>query len=140
MILSWQHCRNHLSIRGLMSRQCDNYQIDSGVYKSETQRTRSGSLLMLQDIDTACANTGVWPHAILSGHAHNYQRFTRYLDNRETAFVVAGNGGHALQRLTGHGSPALRTPAVQTPLSNSKDKVVFETLRRYRLRLSPPDC
>jgi hypothetical protein len=85
-----------------------------------------GSPLMLQDIDAVCANTGVWPHAILSGHAHNYQRFTRYLDNRETPFVVAGNGGHALQRLTGHGSPALRTPAEQTPLSNGQDKVLFE--------------
>lgn len=59
-----------------------------------------GSPLMLKDIDTACENTGVWPHAVLSGHAHNYQRFTRTLDDRETPFVVAGNGGHAIQRLT----------------------------------------
>jgi hypothetical protein len=84
------------------------------------------SPLMLQDIDLICAATGVWPHAVLSGHAHNYQRFTRYLDNRETPFVVAGNGGHALQRLTAHGSPALRTPAIQTALSDGQDKVVFE--------------
>jgi hypothetical protein len=85
-----------------------------------------GSPLMLKDIDTACANTGLWPHAILSGHAHNYQRFTRSLDNRETPFVVAGNGGHALQPLTRHGLPALRTPAIQEPLSNGKDQIVFE--------------
>jgi hypothetical protein len=85
-----------------------------------------GSPLMLKDIDNACAKTGVWPHAVLSGHAHNYQRFTRSLDNRETPFVVAGNGGHALQKLTQHGSPTLRTPAIQGPLSNGKDQVVFE--------------
>jgi hypothetical protein len=85
-----------------------------------------GSPLMLRDIDTACANAGVWPHAVLSGHAHNYQRFTRLLDNRETPFVVAGNGGHALQPLTRHGVPALRTPAIQEPLSNGNDQIVFE--------------
>jgi hypothetical protein len=85
-----------------------------------------GSPLMLKDIDTACANAGVWPHAVLSGHAHNYQRFTRTQDDRETPFVVAGNGGHALQRLTSKGMPTLRTPAVQTPLSNGKDQVVFD--------------
>ena len=81
---------------------------------------------MLKDIDTACANAGVWPHAVLSGHAHNYQRFTRTQDGRETPFVVAGNGGHALQRLTSKGMPTLRTPAVQTPLSNGEDQVVFD--------------
>jgi hypothetical protein len=85
-----------------------------------------GSPLMLKDIDTACANAGVWPHAVLSGHAHNYQRFTRTQDGRETPFVVAGNGGHALQRLTSKGMPTLRTPAVQTPLSNGQDQVIFD--------------
>jgi hypothetical protein len=85
-----------------------------------------GSPLMLKDIDTACENTGVWPHAVLSGHAHNYQRFTRTLDGRETPFVVAGNGGHAIQRLTSRGMSTLRTPAVQAPLSNGDDQVVFE--------------
>ena len=38
------------------------------------------SLEMLKDIDTICAKTGIWPHAVLSGHAHNYQRFTRRQD------------------------------------------------------------
>jgi hypothetical protein len=32
---------------------------------------------MLAQIDAICEETGVWPHAVLSGHAHNYQRFTR---------------------------------------------------------------
>lgn len=85
-----------------------------------------GSPLMLKDIDRACETAGVWPHAILSGHAHNYQRFTRTLDDRETPFVVAGNGGHAIQRLTSKGTPTLRTPVLQAPLSNGDDQVVFE--------------
>ena len=82
---------------------------------------------MLQDIDSACQQTGVWPHAILSGHAHNYQRFTRYQDGRETPFVVCGNGGHALARLTKKGEPALRVPMDQPTLSDGTDSVIFES-------------
>ncbi len=85
-----------------------------------------GSPLMLSDIDDVCEDTGVWPHAVLSGHAHNYQRFTRLFGARETPFIVAGNGGHAHKRLTKKGTPALRTPSEQSGLSNGKDKVVFE--------------
>ncbi len=50
---------------------------------------------MLTDIDIACKAAGVWPHAIFSGHAHNYQRFTRTLDNLQIPFLVAGCGGHS---------------------------------------------
>jgi hypothetical protein len=54
-----------------------------------------GSPLMLQDIDSACQAAGVWPHAVLSGHAHNYQRFTRVVNNYQIPYVVAGCGGHS---------------------------------------------
>jgi hypothetical protein len=81
---------------------------------------------MLQEIDAACSQVGVWPHAVLSGHAHNYQRFTRIKAGRETPFIVAGNGGHAVVPLTRKGNPALRAPALQAPLSDGDDKVVFE--------------
>ncbi len=54
-----------------------------------------GSPLMLQDIDTACQAAGVWPHAVFSGHAHNYQRFTRTVNNLQVPFLVAGCGGHS---------------------------------------------
>jgi hypothetical protein len=54
-----------------------------------------GSPLMLQDIDSACQSAGLWPHAIFSGHAHNYQRFTRLVNNYQTPYIVAGCGGHS---------------------------------------------
>ena len=54
-----------------------------------------GSPLMLQDIDSACQAAGVWPHAVFSGHAHNYQRYTRTVNNYQIPFVVAGCGGHS---------------------------------------------
>jgi hypothetical protein len=68
-----------------------------------SQGSHSGSGEMLQTIDTACTAAGVWPHAILSGHAHNYQRYTRSIqvDGRraEVPCVVAGTGGIGVQRV-----------------------------------------
>jgi hypothetical protein len=54
-----------------------------------------GSPLMLQDIDDACTSAGVWPHAVFSGHAHNYQRYTRTINKLQIPFIVAGCGGHS---------------------------------------------
>ena len=56
--------------------------------------THGGSPAMLADIDSACTAAGVWPHAVFSGHAHNYQRFTRTVNSIEIPFLVAGCGGH----------------------------------------------
>ena len=71
----------------------------------------SGSPLMLKDIDAACKKTGVWPHAVLSGHAHSYQRYTRSINKMEIPYVIAGNGGHGLVPLVKAGHPALRVPS-----------------------------
>jgi Calcineurin-like phosphoesterase len=66
-----------------------------------------GSPAMLQDIDDACTAAGVWPHAVFSGHAHNYQRFTRTVNKLQIPFVVAGCGGHSpLSKMRG----TYRTP------------------------------
>jgi hypothetical protein len=54
-----------------------------------------GSPLMLADIDSACRAAGVWPHAVFSGHAHNYQRYTRLVNAFQIPFMVAGCGGHS---------------------------------------------
>ena len=86
-----------------------------------------GSPLMHAQIDAICQKTGVWPHAVLSGHAHNYQRFTRHFGGRQTPYVIAGNGGHAHNSLTKKGEPALRTPSTEPALSNGQDQVVFES-------------
>jgi hypothetical protein len=98
------------------------------VTRSATQAAgrHGGSPEMLAEIDAACADTGVWPHAVLSGHAHNYQRFTRTKDGRETPFIVAGNGGHAVARLTHRGMVALRAPIPQPTLSDGTDSIVLE--------------
>jgi hypothetical protein len=58
----------------------------------------SGNSVMLREIDTICKAQGVYPHAFLSGHAHNYQRYTRAVNfsgkSFDVPFVVCGDGGH----------------------------------------------
>src|SRR3984885_1971791 len=39
------------------------------------------SVAMRKQMDAVCAAAGVWPHAVIAGHAHNYQRFTRHRTN-----------------------------------------------------------
>ena len=57
--------------------------------------SHGGSPQMLADIDSACKAAGVWPHALFSGHAHNYQRYTRTVNGMQIPFLVAGCGGHS---------------------------------------------
>ena len=57
-----------------------------------------GSTGLANDIDAACKTANFWPDAILSGHAHLYQRFTRATGGRQFPYVVAGSGGFAATR------------------------------------------
>jgi hypothetical protein len=58
---------------------------------------------MLNQIDAICAKVGVYPHAFLSGHAHNYQRYTRTVEMNgkeyDVPFIVCGDGGHHVNTL-----------------------------------------
>jgi hypothetical protein len=94
--------------------------------KTNNTGRHGASPKVLAEIDAICEKVGIWPHAFLSGHAHNYQRFTRTQSKRQTPFLVVGNGGHAVNPLTHKGSPALRTPMAQPSLSNGSDSVAFE--------------
>ena len=46
-------------------------------------------------IDEAAQTSGVYPHAVFSGHVHNYQRFTRKTRNGVIPYIIAGAGGYA---------------------------------------------
>jgi hypothetical protein len=71
----------------------------------------SGSPRMLQDLDQAATSAGFWPHAVLSGHAHNYERFTRQMKTTQIPYIIAGCGGHGITRLQAESHTAIRTPA-----------------------------
>jgi hypothetical protein len=55
-----------------------------------------GTKGLMDDIDSCCEKAGLWPDALLSGHAHLYQRFTRTVNGRQIPYIVAGSGGFAI--------------------------------------------
>jgi hypothetical protein len=65
--------------------------------------THGSSLPMLRDIDTICKAQGVYPHVFLSGHAHNYQHYTREVTfsgkKFDVPFIVCGDSGHNVDPL-----------------------------------------
>jgi hypothetical protein len=97
-------------------------------YTASQAGSRHGwSVQMLADMDAVCAKVGVWPHAVLSGHVHNYQRFTRTRsDGSQIPYLCCGNGGHNVQRLTAKGGAPLRAPQVLQNAAAGIDQVVFE--------------
>lgn len=59
---------------------------------------------MLADIDDSCKTAGIMPDAVLSGHSHNYQRFTRYYTSNgvkmQIPYFVVGCSGHGIHNVT----------------------------------------
>ena len=65
-----------------------------------------GSTGLQADLDTACQAAGLWPDAVLSGHAHLCQRFTRVVaKGQQTPYVVSGSGGFAVTPPGRHAAP-----------------------------------
>jgi hypothetical protein len=59
-------------------------------------------------LDHAIQKSGRFPDAVLSGHDHNYQRFTRKWQGREIPYVIVGAGGmtgYDLSRVHKHLDP-----------------------------------
>jgi Calcineurin-like phosphoesterase len=85
------------------------------------------SLQMRKQMDAVCASAGIWPHAVLAGHAHNYQRYTRHRsDGTDIPYIICGNGGHNVQKLKAPNGIALRTPQVFQTKTATDDAVTFE--------------
>ena len=84
--------------------------------KSGGARGNHGSSsAMLRQIDTICQQQGVYPHAFLSAHAHNYQRYTRTVQfggkDFDVPFIVCGDGGHNVNRMVqGRGGQPAQEP------------------------------
>jgi hypothetical protein len=99
----------------------------------------SSSTAMRQQMDQICTQVGVWPHAVLAGHAHAYQRFTRHrADGSDIPYIICGNTGHNIQKLHGPlpkpggditpaaSGTALRTPQAFLAKAGADDPVTFE--------------
>jgi hypothetical protein len=86
-------------------------------------------------LDIICEKIGIWPHALLSGHAHNYQRFPRTSQNgTQIPHTICSNGGHDVKRLS-KTTGGLRTPQIIQKAHVEIDQLALENLRRSGLRL-----
>lgn len=54
----------------------------------------SGSKVIEETLDNAFSESGRFADVILTGHVHNYQRFTRTIDDKHVPYLVAGAGGY----------------------------------------------
>jgi hypothetical protein len=57
--------------------------------------SHGGSPDVLAAIDQAVTAANRLPDAIISGHVHNYQRFSRTVGGKTVPYIVAGAGGYA---------------------------------------------
>jgi hypothetical protein len=68
-----------------------------------------GSARMGTVLDKAFAEAGRWPEVVISGHVHDYQRFTRKVPGGSMLYIVCGNGGyHNLHALARDAAPNLQ--------------------------------
>ena len=88
---------------------------------------------MLADLDAAFTEAGIGPDAVLSGHAHDYQRFTRTVQvggrQMEVPYIVVGTGGHGpIQSV----KPNFQRQPVRTPVRGiSPNGVEDHSLQQY---------
>jgi hypothetical protein len=73
-------------------------------------------------IDRAGTAAGRMPDLVLSGHVHNYQRFTRKTKKKKVTYVVAGAGGYADTLRAMH-------RVAKDPATGKTIKPPFQTLR-----------
>lgn len=65
-----------------------------------------GSRHMVEILDRAFEEAERAPDLVLSGHVHDYQRFTRSINGKQVPYVLTGNGGyHNLHKLARGANP-----------------------------------
>ena len=88
-----------------------------------------GSTGLVEDLDEAFNAAGLWPDAVLSGHAHLYQRFMRTLPGgAQIPYMVSGSGGYNVAR------PASGTTGVPAKLplrAASGDHSLVQCIREF---------
>ena len=83
---------------------------------------------ILNAIDQATQAAGRGPDAVLSGHVHNYQRFSRVVGTKKIPYVVAGAGGYANDVSSLHKlQTQLTTPPLKLPYQTTVAGVSLES-------------
>ena len=91
---------------------------------------------MSADIDAACKAAGIYPDLFISGHAHNYQRYTRRIAGKTIVYIVAGTGGMNPQPVApATGEPATGSNTVTYDKSLSSQGYGFLTVSPKQLKV-----
>jgi hypothetical protein len=90
--------------------------------------THGSNLALVDVLDRCFRQAGRRPDAVLSGHAHCYQRFSRRVDGRAVPHVVAGAGGYHELHPLGRGIGSLPMPL------HGMDRLEDVTLEDYEDR------
>ena len=100
-----------------------------------SQAGHSGSTEMHKSITDACTAAGILPHAILSAHAHSYQRFTQRVGNQRVLYIVSGGGGMPPQPVPpASGQPADATHQVTYDAALQSLGYLFVTVTAGQLK------
>ncbi|QPF82602.1 metallophosphoesterase [Bradyrhizobium genosp. L] len=97
-------------------------------------KTHGGYPDIVASLDQAMEHTGVIPHAVLSGHVHNMQRFTRRYKNRQIPYIIDGRGGYANNDRLAHKlqkSDAGEYPTAPVKAVSTQDKTLDLDLDYY---------
>jgi hypothetical protein len=65
---------------------------------------------LCNDLDEAFTAGGLWPDLVLSGHEHDYARYTRTINGRQIPYVIAGCGGYNLTPTAPASDPTVKVP------------------------------
>ena len=100
-----------------------------------SQSGHAGSTAMSAEIDAACEAAGLYPDLFLSGHAHNYQRYTRRIAGKTIPYIVAGTGGMNPQHVAdATGQPADGSATVTYDRALASLGYLFITVSGRQLR------
>jgi len=80
---------------------------------------------ILNAIDRAIVASKRVPDAVLSGHVHNYQRFSRKIEGKKVPYLVAGAGGYANDARSLH-QIQKQLKKVHLPYKTTHHDVLFE--------------
>jgi hypothetical protein len=61
-------------------------------------------------LDEAFKEGGLWPDLVISGHEHDYARYTRTINNMQIPYVIAGCGGYNLTPGGTASDPNIKVP------------------------------
>ncbi|HXZ79532.1 MAG TPA: metallophosphoesterase [Terriglobales bacterium] len=81
---------------------------------------------ILSALDRAIEKTRRIPDAILSGHVHNYQRFSRKVGKQTVPYLVAGAGGYANTDTLMHKLQRKAGQPIKTPFTTTLQDVTLE--------------